>query len=99
MNKNPRSQEAWERFQHVLPKYERRVTDAIAERPSTCEELEGWLGIIHQTCSAVMNGLMKKGVIEPSGVTRVNRSGRKADVYQIRGRAPVKRDPDQTALF
>lgn len=47
----------------------------------TCDELEIELGMTHQTCSARVCELMKRGDIVDSRRTRKTRSGRAATVW------------------
>jgi hypothetical protein len=93
---NARSLEAWRSIQAVLPRMRVKVLTALAARPSICDELEVRLRMPHQTCSAVMNDLLRSGAIEPTGQRRRTRSGRFADVYQVRHAGPVQA---QSALF
>lgn len=47
----------------------------------TCEELEHWTGLSHQTCSARLSELRREGKIKIVG-ERNTRSGSPASVYQ-----------------
>ena len=49
--------------------------------PATCDELEQRLELTHQTCSASVNALMRRGAIIASG-SRLTRSGRRARVWE-----------------
>jgi hypothetical protein len=68
---------------------EQRIYDFISGRGSsgaTCDEVEAWFasycgGIAHQTASARINGLEKKGRIWRTTETRKTRRGCKASVY------------------
>jgi predicted HTH transcriptional regulator len=48
----------------------------------TCEELENFTGLSHQTCSARLSELKRDGRIKQVG-TRKTRSGSPAAVYQV----------------
>jgi Fic family protein len=63
---------------------------------ATCDEIEVLTDLLHQTCSARMNDLLNDGVIAPTGVRRLTRRRRPADVYAIvyaRQAAPVAVQP------
>lgn len=49
----------------------------------TCEELEEFLQMKHQTCSARISELLKMGKIVDTGERRLTRSGKKARVYKV----------------
>jgi len=53
----------------------------ISERPSTCDEImeSGWS---HQSASATINWLMRKGLIVDSGEKRLTSAGRRAIVWR-----------------
>ena len=64
------------------------ILHLITDKPSgaTCDELEQWLNLRHQTCSARVTEMLKDGRLKPMlsfgiAVTRKTRSGRKARVY------------------
>jgi hypothetical protein len=59
-----------------------RVRDAIANLPSTCDEIEQRLEMTHQSASAAINKLMRCGVIRAHG-QRPTRSGRMARVWVV----------------
>lgn len=65
------------------PNIARRVFDAIGALPSTCEELERSLDLLHQTASARVSELRTAGCIRPSGVTRPSSRLASADVYEV----------------
>jgi predicted ArsR family transcriptional regulator len=48
---------------------------------ATCDQIEDYMGIKHQTASARLKGLADKGLIRDSGARRPTRSGRAARVY------------------
>jgi predicted transcriptional regulator len=58
------------------------IRRAIAENPSTCDEIEARLGMTHQSASAAINKLMRCGVIRAHG-QRPTRSGRMARVWVV----------------
>jgi Fic family protein len=99
MSRNARSEEAWARIQAHLPRIYERVLNELRERPKTCKEIEKRTGIIHETISAAINHLAKIGAIEKTGETRLTPSGRKADVWQVKGAGPVKMPVGQGSLF
>jgi hypothetical protein len=70
------------------------VLDAIAGRPdgATCEEVEDILAAKHQTISARIRELVLMNKLYDTGVTRFNKSGRKAIVYK-----PVFPEPTPAA--
>ena len=74
---------AWSDIQPTADSIEGRVYQAIADRPSTCDELEDALGLTHQTCSARVNALMRRGLIVADG-RRQTKSGRTARVWVAR---------------
>jgi hypothetical protein len=47
----------------------------------TCDELEAYLSLTHQTCSARVRELVLRGDVLDSGKTRKTRSGRAATVW------------------
>jgi len=49
---------------------------------ATCDECEVKLNLPHQTVSARINGLVKKGMLFDSGKKRLTRNGRKAIVWE-----------------
>jgi len=69
-----------------------RILGKILMTPNgaTCEELEIRLGLSHQTASAAITALVKKGILVDSGERRTTRSGRKARVY-VRRKERAKR--------
>lgn len=67
-------------------KLERAVYGQLASRAPggmTCDELEELLELTHQTCSARVRGLAKRGLISDSGARRPTRYGRRAIVWQV----------------
>lgn len=69
------------------PKQRLAVLDCITEHGSlTCDAVEVWLGMSHQTTSARVYDLVKAGAIVDSGERRPTRTGRKAAVYVVRAR-------------
>lgn len=69
-----------------VPKMKMAVMDCIArgyDEGRTCDEVEVWLGMSHQTASARIRDLVKSGKIADSGKRRPTRSGRKAAVYMV----------------
>jgi|LauGreDrversion4_2_1035121.scaffolds.fasta_scaffold00521_9 predicted Rossmann fold nucleotide-binding protein DprA/Smf involved in DNA uptake len=72
---------AWESMQPRLNTINHRVLAAIVASPRTCDELEQDLALTHQTCSASVNNLMRRGLIVAEGY-RKTRSGRSARVWR-----------------
>ena len=52
------------------------------EKLVTCDQAEWDLGMSHQSCSAMFNYLVKKGLIEKSGKVGLTRYGRRANLYR-----------------
>lgn len=51
---------------------------------ATCDEVETYLGLRHQTASARIRELVLIGKIFDTGWRRLTRSGRKARIYYVR---------------
>ena len=60
-----------------------RVLRAISEHSSTCQELEDWLRLTHESCSPRLTDLRDSGLVRDTGTWRVTHSGRKATVWEI----------------
>ena len=58
-----------------------QVLAAIQYRTQTCEQIEEFTGLPHQSCSARISELKRDGLIRKIG-TRPTRSGCQAAVYQ-----------------
>ena len=58
------------------------VRKAIVQRPGTCEEVEQRLGLPHQSVSARIRDLSKRGEIRKSGNYRDTKSGRRAIIWE-----------------
>ena len=72
----------------VLPHLEQRVWEQIVKQGTygmTCDELEQFLDLSHQTASARCTALYHKGRIVDSGHRRRTRSGRGAIVWLAHG--------------
>lgn len=52
------------------------------ETGATDDQIEGWLSIPHQSASATRNGLVRDGWVRNSGLTRPNRYGNDAIVWE-----------------
>jgi len=81
------SQTAAESIERRAPIMKRAVLDCIARGQGdgrTCDEVEAWLEMAHQTVSARIRDLVKSGTIVDSGQRRKTRSGRKATVYVVK---------------
>lgn len=92
------SRSAAESHADRAPTDEQIIYAAIQRYPRTCDALERDLGATHQTCSARIRGLVKRGLVHPSplpdGSVKMERtrSGRLAIVW-----APVNPDTPVTA--
>lgn len=78
---------AAESIERQAPTMQRAVLDCIvrgAQCRRTCDEVEVWLDMSHQTASARIRELAKAGTIVDSGQRRKTRSGRKAAVYVVK---------------
>ena len=62
----------------------------------TCEEIEEELNKSHQSVSATLNALMKKDLIEKSGLTKKVASGNLANLWRLttKGEMEFKRWSD-----
>jgi hypothetical protein len=58
----------------------RVMLDLISEKPRTCDEIMA-LGYAHQSASASINWLMRRGLIVDGGERRETRAGRSAIVW------------------
>lgn len=88
------SRDAAESMRDHVARLEGRVLAAIEKAGgATCDEVEVATGLAHQTASARVNGLMRKGRIYDSGERRKTRSGRNAAVWRV-SRQPVPRSPE-----
>lgn len=59
-----------------------RVLEAFRLRPMTCDEVMEATGLMHQTASAVVNALMRQGIIAWTGEKRMTMSQRPARVWR-----------------
>jgi hypothetical protein len=58
-----------------------KIATLIMECPRTCDEIVS-MGYAHQSASASINWLMRRGLIVPTGETRTTRMGRRAIVWR-----------------
>lgn len=58
-----------------------RIIECLENHEMTCEELEAFTGLSHQTCSARCSDLKRDGRIIETG-KRLTRSGSPASVYK-----------------
>ena len=90
--------------------YQRRVVfpairDALHVKPMTCEEIEEYTGLPHTTTSAALTHMNEERLVERTLRKRKNRSGARADEWQIAGSAPVVAQttiglfPGETKIF
>ena len=80
------SREAAESVRSVVSSVRVRVYEYVRERGregATSDEVEAALGLRHQTASARIRELVKKGVLTNSGARRRTRSGRTARVVTV----------------
>jgi predicted transcriptional regulator len=71
----------------LLPRLAQMQTDILAEikrrGTATCDEVEGALGLAHQTASARIAELKRDSLIVPTGERRATRRGRAAMIYRV----------------
>ena len=93
--------EAWESIQEDIPRLERRVLSTIAKVQDgmTCDEVEVITTMTHQTTSATINSLGKKGLLKDSGKRRPTRRGRAAIVWALGDGKPVQKAPTAKSLL
>jgi len=72
--------EAAEAIAPHLSHLEGVVLACLSHGGATCDEIERLTGLTHQTVSARLAELTQRGLVAPSGQTRVTRSGRGAAV-------------------
>lgn len=79
------SKQALISIEHIRGKLKRRVFFALQTyaRGATCDELERYMGLKHQTLSARVRELWMDGFLKKDGVD-MTRSGRMATVYRVR---------------
>jgi predicted ArsR family transcriptional regulator len=78
------SREAHESIKDQVPTIQERILSAIkSSGGKACFEIEAELELTHQTASAAMSGMNKKGSIVDSGKRRKTASGRNAIVWQV----------------
>jgi len=78
------SQAAYASVKPHLGRLQTRILEEIERRPSTDDEIEQRLDLLHQTASATRRCLVKAGRIIDSGDRRKTRSGRKAIVWKVK---------------
>ncbi len=83
MNTSSTSIAARDSIKDDLQRLERIVLSYLRGTPATCDEIEAFTGLPHQTVSARLNGLEKRGRIEKTASKRPTRSGRMAFVYAV----------------
>lgn len=71
------------------------MLNLIRQRPRTCDEIVA-LGFAHQSASAAINWLMRKGFIADSGERRKTRMNRRAIVWRAHDGDPVPPKPRPT---
>lgn len=91
MNVQDTSRAAWRSVQSKRKSDKARVFAHIAKKPSTCDEIEVALNMLHQSASSLIGDLrvndkvicrikLKDGTL----LTRPTRTGRAAYVYRVR---------------
>jgi hypothetical protein len=90
--KQPTSLEAKQSMRPFILPISDRVLLELYSEPSTDDELEQRMQMRHQTLSSSRRHCVIKGWVTPTGGTRLTRSGRKANVWQLtyEGRLRVK---------
>ena len=86
MSANPQSVAALSSVRPLLGGLKATVASAYRDAGDdglTCDEVEFWTGLRHQTASARVHDLAKEQKILPDGRTRRTSSGRAAAVYCI----------------
>jgi predicted HTH transcriptional regulator len=78
------SKQAASAIEPIVAQLEARCLQELGKEGLTCDELELILRWSHQTASARINRLMKKGLIQDSGERRPTRTGRPAVVWRAR---------------
>ena len=92
------SSEALDSLKNKIPSIEERVYNFIESRRrvgAICDEIEKCLSLKHQTASARITSLRKKGLIIDGGERRMTRSRRDAIVWV----AVEKKPAEQRSLF
>lgn len=77
------SRRAADSVKPVLGHLEKVCLQYLDAKPSTCEEIELFTGLPHQTASARVRALVLKKKIVDSGITRATKSGRQAIVWTV----------------
>lgn len=77
------SRHAADSVKPVLGHLEKVCLQYLEAKPSTCEEIELFTGLPHQTASARVRCLVLKNMIADSGITRPTKSGRQAIVWAV----------------
>jgi predicted HTH transcriptional regulator len=76
--------EAYESVKKYIPVIQNIILTHIDfAGPDTCDHMEQVLDLSHQTCSASIRALVKKGLLEDSGKKGITRSGRKAIIWKL----------------
>ena len=82
--KTDTSAEAAAKIQAHVDDSSRKIFSMIKERGgATCDEVEAEIGMIHQSASARIRGLVQAGLIAESPLRRPTRSGRPAIVWIV----------------
>lgn len=66
-----------------------RILRQLLTKPMTDDEVEEITGLPHQTVSACRRGLVKSGHVEPTGESRLTRSNRHAQTWQLTAEANI----------
>lgn len=79
----PTSLRAYVSIFGLRPSMRRRIYETLQCWSATCETLEDYLNMKHQTCSARLNELANADLIEVVGIERTS-SGREAYVWKAK---------------
>jgi len=98
----PTSREAWRAFIPVAAELDRAICEYLHRNgPSTCQDIELALDRSHQSVSGNLRHLVENGLVEASGDFGKTKSGRRANLWQIRVAPPEPpaRKATQLSLF
>ncbi len=76
------SQDAAESVEDLVPTRNHRILAHLSRQPSTCDEIEVALGMLHQAASPCLWYMSGEGLVARDGEKRPTRSGRQAFVYR-----------------
>lgn len=76
------SQDAAASVEDHVPTRNHRILEHLSRRPSTCDEIEVALELLHQAASPCLWYMSGEGLVARDGEKRRTRSGRQAYVYR-----------------